>query len=210
MKKLVIVGAGGFGREVAWTVARINAGKPTFELLGFLDDNPALRNTSIDGNKVLGATDELPPDAAVFCAIGNNLFREKFLSGLLDKKVELATLIDPSATIAPTATIGGACYIGINAVVSVGAKLGIGTIVNHQSCVGHDVTIGDGGQLCPGSCISGNCRLGKRVMVATLAGSIPGRTIGDDATIGAGVVAYRDLDAEAVLASTAGVRCLNL
>jgi hypothetical protein len=39
MRKLVIVGVGGFGREIAWLVERINAMEPTWELLGFIDDN---------------------------------------------------------------------------------------------------------------------------------------------------------------------------
>ena len=63
MKDLIIFGASGFGREVAWAVERINKASPTWNLLGFMDDNE-----SIQGNIILrrfgGASWNIAPEAA--------------------------------------------------------------------------------------------------------------------------------------------------
>ena len=58
MKDLIIIGASGFGREVAWLVERINKINPTWNLLGFLDDNEKIQGKEINGYKVLGKTTE--------------------------------------------------------------------------------------------------------------------------------------------------------
>ena len=59
MDKIVIVGVGGFGREVAWLIERINSVKPTWELVGFVDDNKALMGDNISGYPVVGDSEWL-------------------------------------------------------------------------------------------------------------------------------------------------------
>lgn len=59
MKKLYIIGAGGFGREVAWLVERINEKAPTWDLQGFIDDNESIHGNVEDDYKVLGGCDYL-------------------------------------------------------------------------------------------------------------------------------------------------------
>ncbi len=69
---LIIIGAGGLGREVAWLVERINHQSPTWNLLGFVDDNPNLHHTIVNGHPVLGGCETLAayPDAYAVCAVG--------------------------------------------------------------------------------------------------------------------------------------------
>ena len=50
MKKLYIIGAGGFGREVAWLVERINEKAPTWDLQGFIDDNEEIGRVFMPGH----------------------------------------------------------------------------------------------------------------------------------------------------------------
>ena len=59
MKDLYIIGAGGFGREVAWLVERINCVNPTWNLVGFIDDQEELWGTYEDGIEVLGSCEYL-------------------------------------------------------------------------------------------------------------------------------------------------------
>ena len=73
MKDLIIVGAGGFGREVVWLVERINRSQPTWKVLGFVDDAEGL--PEIDGCCVLGNINWLlqyDKPSYVVCAIGNS------------------------------------------------------------------------------------------------------------------------------------------
>ena len=55
MKDLIVFGASGFGREVAWIVERINTVLPTWNLVGFMDDNSSILNKSIGKYKVIGS-----------------------------------------------------------------------------------------------------------------------------------------------------------
>ena len=59
LKSLYIIGAGGFGREVAWLVERINAERPTWDLRGFIDDNSAIQGSLQDTYYVVGGLDYL-------------------------------------------------------------------------------------------------------------------------------------------------------
>ena len=98
MKDLYIIGAGGFGREVAWVVERINSIKPTWNLKGFIDDNETLWG-SIEGEyHVLGGCEHLSTleDVYAVCAVGSSNVRKKIIEKLKDTSVKFATLVDPS------------------------------------------------------------------------------------------------------------------
>jgi len=198
MKKIIIIGAGGFGKEVAWTIQRINQGAPTFELLGFCDDAAEKQQGLFYGMPLLGSVAEAMQaqrDAGFMCAIGNNRVRETIVERLKAHGCRCETLIDPAAHVAPDVVIGEGCFVGIGSIVSVGAVVGCGVIVNSQSTVGHDVVLGDYAQLCPGVRLSGQCTVGRGVLFGTQSGTVPGRRIGDWATIGAGTVALRHVAA---------------
>ena len=59
MKDLIIFGASGFGREVAWAVERINKISPTWNLIGFMDDAEDIQGNKINGYPVLGKTGDI-------------------------------------------------------------------------------------------------------------------------------------------------------
>src|SRR5215467_12982255 len=65
--ELVVVGAGGFGRETVEAVRALNAVGGRWRLAGYLDDEPAIHGKMIDGVPVLGSTEELGnmPDVSV-------------------------------------------------------------------------------------------------------------------------------------------------
>jgi sugar O-acyltransferase (sialic acid O-acetyltransferase NeuD family) len=196
MKKMVIVGAGGFGREAAWVVERINVVMLTFELLGFCDDAADKREGVLGAYPLLGPLEKVKERfgaVGFFCAIGNNRVRQAVMAEGRAQGHEPVTLVDSGAVVAPDVKIGGGSCVGIRSVVSVGAVLGEGVLVNHQVCVGHDVTVGDFAQLCPGACVSGGCAIGEGALLGTLAGMIPLKRVGAWATVGAGVTAMRDV-----------------
>ncbi len=191
MKKLVIIGASGFGQEVAWIVERINRATPCFEIVGFCDDAADKQAGEHGNHPLLGRVEEASKSGAelFFCAIGNNRARQAVTARALATGLRPATLIDPSAAIAPDAVIGEGSYVGINSVISVGTRIGEGVIVNLQVCLGHDVTVGDFAQFCPGVCVSGGCVIGEGALLGTLAGTIPLKRVGSWSVVGAGTVA---------------------
>lgn len=82
MKDLIIIGAGGFGREVAWIVERINKVSPIWNLLGFMDDTDSIQGKEINGHRVLGKTGDVNKysDAYFVCAVGASRARERSLA----------------------------------------------------------------------------------------------------------------------------------
>ena len=101
MKKLVLFGAGGSGREVANIVEKINAVAPTYELLGFVDDDEKLWGSELNGYKVLGGTDWLLQHKEdVYCSVTTGLMKQRIsiCEKLIGNGVKFETLIDPSAS----------------------------------------------------------------------------------------------------------------
>ena len=196
MKDLVIVGAGGLGLEVAWTVERINAasGEPVWRIAGFADDAPGKASGTFGGLPLLGACEKAVrewPGAAFFVAIGDNATRERIVRTLGDS--EFPALVDPSADVAPSARISRGAFVAPRAVVSVEAEVGAFAIVNARSGVGHGSVLGDFSQVSPGASLSGETRLGARALVGTNACTVPRVKVGDDATLAAGTTAFADV-----------------
>ena len=196
MKELVIVGAGGLGLEVAWTVERINAASAAsmWRIVGFADDAPGKASGTFGGFPLLGPCDKAVrdwPEAAFFVAIGENSTRERVVRALGDRA--FPALVDPSADVAPSARISRGAFVAPRAVVSVEAEVGAFAIVNARSGVGHGSVLGDFSQVCPGASLSGETRLGARALVGTNACTLPGVKVGDGATLAAGTTAFADV-----------------
>ena len=192
-KRIIIAGASGFGREVAWVLKRMDHGA---EIAGFCDDDPGKAEFVEEVAPYLGGVEETIAsyaDCSFFCAIGNNQIRKKVCSLFVEAGVDIAKVIDPSSVVAPKVVVGAGSFIGINSVVSVSCSIGSGVIINHNVTVGHDVNVQDFAQLCPGVCVSGGCEIGEGALLGTLAGTIPLKRIGAWATLGAGVTTLRNV-----------------
>lgn len=195
MKDLYIIGAGGFGREVAWLVKRINEVKPTWNLKGLIDDDQSMWGTTRDGYRVLGGCDYLrvigKPAWAV-CAIGNAQVRKKIVQGLADN-VNFATVIDPSVIMDDSVSIGQGTIICAGSIITVDVKIGNHVIVNLDSTIGHDDVIDDYVTLYPSVNVSGMCHLGECVEMGTDSQIIQGLNVCRDGIVGAGAVVVRDI-----------------
>lgn len=199
-RDIIIVGAGGFGREAAWTIERLGGQGAEWRIIGFADDDPALAGTSVEGYPVLGSVEKASldhPGAAMFVAIGDNATRERIYRRL--RGHDFPVIVDPSAEVAPTAEIRHGCFIGPRAVVSVGAELGKFVIVNARAGVGHDSKLGDFSQVCPGATLSGHTTVGEHAFLASNSCTVPGVVIGARAKVAAGMPVYSNLKEDATL-----------
>ena len=198
--KIIIIGASGFGKEVAWIIGRMNSVAPMFEIEGFCDDAPDKQEGMFAGYPLLGALANVKPTGLGFiCAIGDNRARQRVTAQAVGAGFSPVTVIDPTAAIAPDAVIGAGSFVGIGSIVSVGARLGKGVVVNNQVCVGHDATLGDFAQACPGVHISGGCDIGEGALLGTNAATLPLKKIGAWSTLGIGTTALRDIPDNATI-----------
>jgi|SRR5690606_5914515 len=191
---LIVVGAGGLGREVAWHIEEINADKPTFEFLGFLDD---FATHTPEGYPILGKTDDWlkRPERGVHvvCAIGDPFVRYHIVQKFTAHGVPFATLIHPSVRRSRWVQFGPGTIACINASFTTNVCVGGHAVINPDCTVGHDVEIAAFTSLMPGVRISGNVVLGVGTYLGVGSVVINKVSVGAWSVIGAGAVVTKDV-----------------
>ena len=200
MKDLIIFGASGFGREVAWAVERLNKVTPTWNLLGFMDDADDIQGSEINGYKVLGKTADVGnyPDAYYVVAVGASRTREKIVSNMktVNHSIKFGTVIDPSVEMSDLVTIGEGTIICAHTIITVNIEIGAHVIINLDCTVGHDAVLQDFVTLYPSVNVSGITNIGHAVELGTGMQIIQGKTVGDYSIVGAGAVVVKDIPAK--------------
>lgn len=194
MKDLYIIGAGGFGREVAWVVERINSIKPTWNLKGFIDDNETLWG-SIEGEyHVLGGCEHLSTleDVYAVCAVGSSNVRKKIIEKLKDTSVKFATLVDPSVLYSNSVKIGEGAIVCAGTIITVDVNIGDHVIVNLDCTIGHDAVIDNFVTIYPSVNVSGNVLIGECSELGTGTQIIQGKKVISNTIIGAGAIVVKD------------------
>lgn len=204
-RKLILFPFGGNAREAAMTIADMNRKKRTWEIVGYIDDNPQTHGAEALGVKVLGGREVLAkfPGAYVLAVPGNPdsyLKREDIIKGLNIDEKRWATVIHPSVFLADDAKIGANTLIMPNAVISAGVTIGKHCVILPHTVVSHDSVIGD--YCCLGSNVSvsgfvtveSNCYIGSGSSVRNNITIKKGTLVG----IGANVVA--DVGANVIVA----------
>lgn len=196
MKQLLIIGAGGFGREVLGWALEIQPTQREWEIAGFLDSKPdALLEYSIP-YRILGDPTSYRPNLneLFVCAIGKSAQKLQICRALKRQGAQFASLIHPSATVGPNCTLGEGCLLCPGAVLTTDVKLGDFVAINVHASVGHDVVIGDGCTLNAHSDVTGYAQLGEGVLLGSHASVLPNAIIGDYAIVGAGSVVLRKVN----------------
>lgn len=198
MKKLVIIGAGGFGREVAWQVLEQKSFCEQYQLIGFVDDNETLSGTCLNGLPVLGNIDWLlkqEEPMAVLVAIGSAKIRKKIVERCREnKKIEFPTFIANDVALSDTVAIGEGGIICRGNILTVNITIGDFALINLACTIGHDVVMKDYVTLYPGVHVSGNVSIGEITEIGTGTNIIQGKTIGSHVIIGAGSVVIREIE----------------
>ncbi|MFA7431216.1 MAG: NeuD/PglB/VioB family sugar acetyltransferase [Rhodospirillaceae bacterium] len=193
MLKILIAGAGGFGREVlTYALDAIAAGRLDATVAGFLDDtDPDLSPFGLDIG-VVGCIDAYAPadGEAVVVAIGNPAARAAVAAGLEQRGARFVSVIHPLAWVAPTAQVGAGCIVAPFATVGPWAKIGRHVVINTHAGVGHDVVLGDAVEMAPHAVCNGWTSLGPQVFVGSGAVLTARLEIGAGAKVAAGAVVY--------------------
>ncbi|QHQ63192.1 transferase [Anaerocolumna sedimenticola] len=197
MKDIVIIGAGGFGKEVAQLIKDINKDKKTWNLLGYIDETVEKHGSLINETPVLGSFDWFEKSSRskvwAVCALGNPRDKYKLIQKTSAYPINYATIIHPDAKINKYSDLGFGCIICCNSFISVNTKIGNHVCINPGCGIGHDTIIEDYTSLYWNVTLSGNvfihegCEIGSKAIV------IQKKTVGKWSIIGAGAVIIRDL-----------------
>jgi sugar O-acyltransferase (sialic acid O-acetyltransferase NeuD family) len=201
MRDLLLVGAGGLARKAAEAVRAANTLRPSWNLLGFLDDDPANHGTRIAGVPVLdsvGAVNE-HPDAQVLLCPGrpdNYVVRQVLADRLALDDDRYATVVHPTATVGTSCELGAGSVLLAHADLTADVVVGRHVVVMPQAVLTHDVRVDDFATLASGVRLGGGCHISRGAYVASGACVREGIKIGDWAMIGMGSVVTRDIPPE--------------
>ncbi|MGP8246938.1 MAG: acetyltransferase [Bryobacteraceae bacterium] len=189
-KRLLIIGAGGFGREVLHWALDTEASSPGWRVGGLLDSNPtALDRFGIPYAVIGDPASYAPAQFDVFvCALGDPVRKLTLSRALVARGARFVTLVHPTAVVGERNQIGDGCILCPHSVVTTDATLGQFVTLNLGATVGHDAILGDGCILNPHADVNGNVHVGEGVLMGTQAVALPGVQIGDYAKVGAGAV----------------------
>lgn len=193
VKRLIIIGAGGFGREIlGWAKASLDHGSQWI-IGGFLDDNAAALDGYNLSEPILGGiADYQPqPDDCFICALGAPKLRLMVWQRFEKWHDDFVPLIHPQTIIGQNVKLGRGVILCPRVVLTCDLEIGDNTALNVAVAAGHDVRIGNHCQISSFCDITGFVEVGNRVMLGSRASIIPGKKIGDDAVIGAGSVVIR-------------------
>ena len=195
----MLVGAGGFGREVFdIVVAMEHAGlAPWTEFAGYVDDSEVQhRSLERRGNTFLGGTAELErlgDDAMYAIGIGAGAVREQLAERFDAAGCRPVTLVHPAATVGSDCRVGSGCILAAGARVTTNIGFGDHVDIHVNATIGHDAELEAFTSVYPGATVSGSVRLGRGVTIGTGANVLPGVTIGDRTMVGAGAVVTSDV-----------------
>lgn len=196
MKNIVIIGAGGVGREVSLIIQQINELEPTWNLIGFIDDNSSNWGKVINGYSVIGGIDSLDflaPDTYVVIAIANYEVKKRIVNRI-NNKLKFATIVHPKVWIHDFMTVGEGSIIYEGVILTANIEIGNHVIISPKCGIGHDSIIKDYVSLLWNVNVSGNDLIEEGVMMGSGSTVIQGKKIGKGSTIGAGAVVVEDID----------------
>lgn len=206
MTAVVVVGAGGFGREALDVLEAAEAAQPgRFTVLGVVDDAPsavALERLADRQVAYLGTIDAWlsgAPEAGFVLGIGAPAARERIAGRLDAAGLSAATVVHPSAVIGSRVRIGDGAVICGGVQVSTNVRLGRHVHLNPGAIVGHDAVLEDFVSVNPGAIVSGEVRVERSVLLGAGSVVLQGLSVGASATVGAAACVTRDVAASTVV-----------
>jgi len=193
MKDIVILGAGGFAREVAWLIEENNKIFPEWNILGYItaDEGSSLLTYPIlgDDDWLLNSGREL----YAVCSVGNADLREKIISKYKGSKIKFPPIVSRSAIVPEQTKIGEGTVICAGTIVTVNVEIGDFCIINLDCTIGHEAKLGAFTTLYPSVNVSGGVTIGRNSELGTGSAVIHSINIGEHVILGACAAVVRDI-----------------
>ena len=189
MKKLYIVGAGGFGRELHSWIQQHPDFNSAWKIAGFLDDNPNALNLFGSFAKVLPLKGhKVSIDNLYLCGLGLPAVKKELLTPLVKGGAEFITFIHPTCVIGERVKIGQGVVLCPGISISVDITIGDFSMIGPNTTIGHDVSIGEWNTLCAQCDLTGHVVVGDSVFMGSRVSVIPNKKIGNKSIVGAGAL----------------------
>ena len=190
MKKIIIFGAGRGGRDVLQLIEQINMQSLTWSVLGFIDKNPLLIGSMVDGIRVYNSLSGISEDfegTYAITGIQSPDLRKKIIEVEIENNgLKLARLIHPSINVSEDCVIAEGCVIFPGVFIAKNVSLGKSVLVNYNSLLGIDLVIGDFSFVGPSVTITASCSIGNSSTIGAGCLFVPGVKVGNNCMIGLG------------------------
>ncbi|MBQ3658516.1 MAG: NeuD/PglB/VioB family sugar acetyltransferase [Bacteroidales bacterium] len=195
MKELVIIGAGGFGREVYNLALETNDYGSKFIIKGFLDDNKNALDSFENYKPIIGSVNDygIESNDVFVCAMGNVVQKEKCVTMIKKKGGEFISLIHPTAHIGINTEIGVGSIVCFNACISCDVTIGNFVSIQPFAALGHDVKVGDWCHLNAYAFLGGRVEVLERATIHTGAIVVPQKKVAEESIVGANSVVIRNV-----------------
>lgn len=196
MKKIIIYGAGGFGREIACLINSINTVAKEWNLIGFIDDGIKAGESNAFG-KILGNIDYInsyKEKVALVIPIASPKILRHIIGKLTNPNIWYPNLISPDVKFHDRGSFkcGKGNIVFSSCRISCSVEIGDFNIMNSLVSLGHDVRLGNRNVLNPGARISGDCKIGNDNFFGVYAVALQGLKIGEETRVGASSVVMRN------------------
>ena len=201
---IVVIGAGGFRREVIDVIEAVNAdaGEPTWELVGVIDDSITAENLDrLNRRSIthLGSAEDFlsGADRDIHFAVGIGApSTRRRIAEIFDAAGHRgAVLVHPSATLGSVVELGDGTVACAGVRITTNVTIGRHVHINLNATIGHDTVIGDYVSLNPLASISGDCNIENEVLVGVGGILLNGLRVGEGSIIGGAACAVRDVEA---------------
>lgn len=204
VSRILIVGAGGFGREVLQWVRDAWPDRSA-AVAGFLADAPPADHGEDMPPVIDDPARYVPaPGDGFLLAVGIPDVRRRMAENLMGRGARFLTLVHPTAVVVPAAEIGAGTIICPFAVVSDNTRLGRCVLLNYHSSLGHDSSAGDFAVLSPYATLGGNAHVAEDVFLGMHASVGPGRRVGPRSKVSANSCALADAPADSLVFGAPG------
>lgn len=197
-KDIYIIGASGFGREVAWLLEELSE----WNIKGFIDDNESIQQKEINGIDIIGTVDfllERKEPTNLVIAIGNPKVRSAIYEKLkFNNNLVFPNIISKDVRISNTIKLGIGNIICSHSILTVNINIGNFNHINLDCTIGHDVILNDFITIYPSVNISGNVEIGNCCEIGTGTQIIQGKSIVDNVIIGAGATIVKNIQENGV------------
>lgn len=203
MKNLIIIGCGGFAREIFWHAQKSVGFGVDWQVKGFLDGDVKLAAAEYEllPAPVLGDVDgyEICADDVFACAVGTPKARKILSEKILSRGGEFVNVVSTLAYVMPTVKLGRGVIIAPHVCIGDNARLDDFVAVNAMTIIGHDAHVGKYSCVMPQANIAGKTQVGAEVLIGSGALVLPKAKVGDGATVGAGSVVLKKVRAGATV-----------
>lgn len=197
IKQVVVVGAGGFGRETIEIIKDCNKVSRRWDILGFIDEDERLHGKMINNYPVLGGLEWLSEhkndSLGCVCAIGTCETRKKVVEELKNIGINFFNAIHPSVIMKDFVELGKGIIIQAGSILAVNSKIRDHVHINFLCAIGHDAVVSEYCTISPMVTINGFNHLAEGVYVGAGAAFIQDVSVGKWTTVGAGAVVVENI-----------------